>query len=54
MPLQPESDLELNIKDIEKFLIFPTVIYKLQYNKRFRSYDFLKLTGLLKLHSGQN
>jgi hypothetical protein len=26
MPMQPESDLDLNIKDIEKFLIFVTVI----------------------------
>jgi hypothetical protein len=54
MPLQPESDLDLNRKDIDKFLIFPTVICTPRYDKRFRSYDFLKLTGLLKLRSGQN
>jgi hypothetical protein len=54
MPLQPESDPELNIKNIEKFLIFLIVICTLQYNKRSRSYDFLKLTELLKPCSGQN
>jgi hypothetical protein len=54
MPLQPESDPELNIKNIEKFLIFLIVICTLQYNKRSRSYDFLKLTELLKPRSGQN
>jgi hypothetical protein len=48
MPFQPESDLELNIKDLENFPIFPMVISTPRYDKRFRSYDFLKLTGLLR------
>jgi hypothetical protein len=48
MLFQPESDLELNRKYIENFLIFLTVISTSQYDKRFRSYDFLKLTGLIR------
>jgi hypothetical protein len=48
MPFQLESDLELNREDIEKFFIIPMVISTPRYDKRFRSYDFLKLTGLLK------
>jgi hypothetical protein len=54
MPLQPESDLELNINDIERLLIFPTIICTPRYNKQFSSYDFLKLTRLLKFCPGQN
>jgi hypothetical protein len=45
MPLWPESDFEFNRKDIEIFLIYPTVIITPQCNKRFRSYNFLNLTG---------
>ncbi len=44
MPLQPESDLELNIKDIEKFLIFPTVTHNPWYEKRSKSYEFLNIS----------
>jgi hypothetical protein len=54
MPLQPESDLELNLKDIEKFLIFPMVICTPRYVKWFRSFYFLKSIGLLKFCPGQN
>jgi hypothetical protein len=48
MPFQPKSDLAFNRTDIENFLIFPTVISTPRYDKRFRSYDFLKLTWLLE------
>jgi hypothetical protein len=54
MPLQLEYDLELNWKDIEKFLIFPTVICAPLYDNLFRSCDFLKSTELLKFCPGQN
>jgi hypothetical protein len=53
MPFQLESDLELNRKDLENFPIFPMVIITPQYDKRFRSYDFLKLTGLLRFWADQ-
>jgi hypothetical protein len=53
MSFQPESDLELNRKDIDNYLIFPTVISTLRYDKRFRSYNFLKLTGLLRFWADQ-
>jgi hypothetical protein len=53
MPFQPESDVELNIKDIENFLIFTMVISTPRYDKRFRSYDLLKLIGLLNLCADQ-
>jgi hypothetical protein len=32
--------LALNIKDVEKFLSFPIVIYTPCYDKQSRSYDF--------------
>jgi hypothetical protein len=48
MPLQPESDLDLNRMDIEKFVIFPTVICTSRYDKWFRSYEILKSAKLLK------
>jgi hypothetical protein len=48
MPFQPESDLEVNIKDLENFPIFPTVISTPRYDKGVRSYDFLKLIRLLR------
>jgi hypothetical protein len=48
MPFQLESDPELNRKDIENFVILPTVISTPGYDKRFRNYDFLKLAGLLR------
>jgi hypothetical protein len=35
--------MELNIQDIEKFLIFPTVICTPQYDNRFRSYNVLNI-----------
>jgi hypothetical protein len=53
MPFQPESDLDLNRKDIENFLILPTVIRTPRYDKRFRSYDFLKVTRLLRFWADQ-
>jgi hypothetical protein len=53
MHLHPESDLELNRKDIETFLRFPTVIC-IPHEKWFRSYEFWKSTRLLKSCSGQN
>jgi hypothetical protein len=53
MPLLPESDLELNWKDIEKFLIFLTVICTPRYDKLFRSYEILKWAGLLELWADQ-
>jgi hypothetical protein len=53
MPFKPDSDLDLNIKDIDNFLIFPTVISTPRYNKRFMSYDFLNLTRLLKFWGDQ-
>jgi hypothetical protein len=37
MPIGPESDFEFNRKDIENFLIFPTVISTPRCDKRFRS-----------------
>jgi hypothetical protein len=43
MPFQPESDLELNRKDIENFLLFPTVIITPRYDQRFRSHDFFEV-----------
>jgi hypothetical protein len=49
-----ESDQDLNTIVIEYFLIFPTVTCTPRYDKRFRSYDFLKLTGLLKFCPTQN
>jgi hypothetical protein len=49
-----ESDREPNTIVIEYSFLFSTVIYTLWYNQWFRSYDFLKLTRLLKLCSGQN
>jgi hypothetical protein len=52
-PFQPESGLKLNLKDLENFLIFPTVIKKPRYDKRFESYDFLKSAGLLKFWADQ-
>jgi hypothetical protein len=48
MPMQSKSDLDINRKDIDKFLIFPTVICTPQYDKRFKSYAIFKSTGLLK------
>jgi hypothetical protein len=54
MPLLPEYDLELNIKDINMFLIFPMVICTPWYDKWFRSYGILMSTGLRKLYPGQN
>jgi hypothetical protein len=53
MPFPPESGLGLNIKYIENFLIFPMVISTPRYDKQFRSYDFLKLTGLLRFYADQ-
>jgi hypothetical protein len=35
--------LGINIKDVDKFLSFPTVIYTPCYDKRFKSYDFLNM-----------
>jgi hypothetical protein len=43
MPMYPESDLDLNRKDIDKFLIFPTVINTHWYNKQSKSYEFLNI-----------
>jgi hypothetical protein len=40
MPFQLESDVDLNRKDIENFLILPMVISTPRYGKQFRSYDF--------------
>jgi hypothetical protein len=54
MPLQQESDLELDRKDIENLLILPMVICTPRYDKQFRSCDFLKSTRLLKFCPGQN
>jgi hypothetical protein len=54
MPLYPESDLDLNKTDIDKFLIFLTVICTPRYDKWLRIYDFLNLTGPLKFYIGQN
>jgi hypothetical protein len=48
MPFQPESEMELNIKDLENFPISPTVISKPLYDKWFESYGFLKSAGLPK------
>jgi hypothetical protein len=53
VPFKLESDLEINIKDIDNFLIFPTVISTPRYDKWFRSYDFLKLTRLLRFWADQ-
>jgi hypothetical protein len=53
MPFQQESDLELNRKDIDNFLIFPMVISTPRYDKQFRSYDFLKLTRQLRFWADQ-
>jgi hypothetical protein len=53
MPFHPDSDLDLNRKDIENFLILKMVISTPRYDKRFRSYDFLKLTGLLRFWADQ-
>jgi hypothetical protein len=44
MPMQPESDLIFNRKDIEKFLVFPTVIHTPWYNKWSKSYEFLNIS----------
>jgi hypothetical protein len=54
MPLPSESDLEINSKAIEMLRSFPTVIFIPQYDKWFRSYDFLNWTGLLELCSEHN
>jgi hypothetical protein len=53
MPLQPESELELNRKDLENLPISPTVISTPRYDKRFESYDFSKSLGLLNFWAGQ-
>jgi hypothetical protein len=53
MPFQPESELELNIKDLENLSIDPTVISTPRYDKWFESYDFLKSAGLLKFWADQ-
>jgi hypothetical protein len=53
MSFQLEYEIELNQKDLENFLIFPTVISTPRYNKRFESYDFLKSVGLLKFWADQ-
>jgi hypothetical protein len=53
MPLQPESELELNRKDLENFLVFSMVISTPRYDKRFESYDFLKLAGQLRFWADQ-
>jgi hypothetical protein len=49
-----ESYWGLNNKDIEDFLSFPMDIYLPSCNKRFRRYDFLKLTVLLESCFGQH
>jgi hypothetical protein len=48
MSFQPESEMELNRKDLQNFPISPTVISTPRYDKRFESYDFLKPDGVLK------
>jgi hypothetical protein len=53
MPFRPESELVLNRKDLEDLSISPTVISTHRYDKRFESYDFLKLAGLLKFWADQ-
>jgi hypothetical protein len=53
MPMQPESDVDLNRKGIDKFLIFPTVICTPWYDKRFRGYAILKSIGLLNFWADQ-
>jgi hypothetical protein len=53
MPLRSEYNMEINIKDVERFLFFPSVICTPRYDWWFRSYVILKLAGLLKFRSGQ-
>jgi hypothetical protein len=53
MPFQPESEMELNRKDLENFCISPTVISTPRYDKRFESYNLLKSAGLLKFWADQ-
>jgi hypothetical protein len=45
MPFPPESDLDLNRKDIENFLILRTVISTPRYDKQFWRYDFWSWPG---------
>jgi hypothetical protein len=53
MPMQPESDLDLNQKGIKKFLIFTMVIWTPRYDKWFRSYVIFKSAGLLNFWADQ-
>jgi hypothetical protein len=53
MPFQPESELELKLKDLENLSIYPTVISTPRYDKWFESYDFLKSARLLKFWTDQ-
>jgi hypothetical protein len=53
MHFQPESEMELNRKDLENLPISPTVISTPWYDKRFASYDFLKSARLLKFWADQ-
>jgi hypothetical protein len=46
-------DLEPNTRVVEHFLIFPTLICMSWYNKRFKSYEILKLAGLLEFCAEQ-
>jgi hypothetical protein len=46
-------DGELNTTKVDDSLIFPTEIYLLSSDQRFRRYGFLLDDGLLKTVSGQ-
>jgi hypothetical protein len=53
MPFKPESEMELNRRDLEIFSISPTVIGTPRYDKRLESYNFLKSDRLLKFWADQ-
>jgi hypothetical protein len=55
MSFQPEYDSELNTKDLENFLSFPTDINTHSGNQRFKSYDLWKLSDAIRnFCPGQN
>jgi hypothetical protein len=53
MLFKSESDLDINRKDLQNFPVFLTVISTHRYDKQFRSYYYLKLTGLLRFWADQ-
>jgi hypothetical protein len=39
---------ELNMKNAENFVLYPTVTHTVQPDQQFKSYEFRKLTELLE------